>query len=535
MKAHYDIFRHHLLMRFPAFGHALWEPEPGDLYPAVKIGDVGYIREGKFHRLFNALLPAEDESHADFGVPEHHEPITLSVRKHINTGRLGPNNFCSAKVTSIPVSKYLAEGPDEIPKVTFSCPRKEGAVSCLPVQAKTEDTIASAEFGKWIIRHIDSWFAWAQQLGLGVNRMEDIILVTGTHCTKSCTNVAFLGGQVGAQVSFGAKVDRSSNSVAINWHFSHEQNRGVVLNCGPEGEDLQENQCIFIRGFRAARMLKILPPRLKGAAGPNPDPDGYDREPDAEPMPKLVALPEYQDPLHLLLEYIAETAPPDCDMVLVHDDDLARLDGRICDSIPLDSLQSGVMSSHMRGLKPTTHFARIDLSPGMDAESTCVATLSNIFEKRVPSTFCAVTLRKMLSASRKLWSLLCCSFPFLSLLFSPFFYFFHLVGRRFRLLPALSSTPFHLLVIPPNLDNLSGARAYCHMDPVAETRTLAHPCRAARAARAPPGAGGASHHQRGSLRGFGHKTPAMTRELRRQIVEYINFWGVSTYNATISM
>jgi hypothetical protein len=110
MAAHYDIFRHHLVMKFPAYGHALWEPDPGNLYPAVKVGDVGYIREGKFHRLFNVFLPAEDESHTDFGVPEHHEPLTLSIRKHINVGKLRPNNFCSAKVTSIPVLNYSAGG-----------------------------------------------------------------------------------------------------------------------------------------------------------------------------------------------------------------------------------------------------------------------------------------------------------------------------------------------------------------------------------------------------------------------------------------
>jgi hypothetical protein len=108
-------------------------------------------------------------------------------------------------------------------------------------------------------------------------------------------------------------------------------------------------------------------------------------------------------------------------MVLVHDDDLARLDG-VCDTIvgrssiqyavvlmfsyfqPLDSLQSSVMLRHMRGLRPTAHVARIgelfqcygvtisitnsggahlkDLSSGMETKSACVATLSNIFQKR---------------------------------------------------------------------------------------------------------------------------------------------------------
>ena len=118
--------------------------------------------------------------------------------------------------------------------VSFSCPMKEGAVLCLPLQARGEDTIASADFGKWIIKHIDCWFAWARHLGVGVDRMEDIILVTGTHRTRSCTNVAFLGGQRDAQASFGAKVDRCGENVSINWKPS--QNRGAVLNFGPDGE-----------------------------------------------------------------------------------------------------------------------------------------------------------------------------------------------------------------------------------------------------------------------------------------------------------
>ena len=113
---------------------------------------------------------------------------------------------------------------------------KEGAVLYLPIEAKGENTIANTDFGKWIIKHIDRWFAWAQHLGLGVNRMDDIVLVTGTHRTRSCTNVAFPGGQGDAQASFGAKVDRRDDVVAVNWQFSHQRNRGVVLNRGPSGE-----------------------------------------------------------------------------------------------------------------------------------------------------------------------------------------------------------------------------------------------------------------------------------------------------------
>jgi hypothetical protein len=112
---------------------------------------------------------------------------------------------------------------------------KEGAVLSLPIQAKGEDTVVKPKFGKWLIKHIDRWFAWAQQRELGVNRMEDIILVTGMHRARSWTNVAFPGGQRGAQASFGAKEDHRGDVVTISWQFSHEHNRGVVLNRGPGG------------------------------------------------------------------------------------------------------------------------------------------------------------------------------------------------------------------------------------------------------------------------------------------------------------
>ena|ERR1700748_2632923 len=92
--AHYDIFREQLAVKYPAYGHALWEPNPGRLYSPVEVGDVGYIREGKFHRLFNALLPADHASHRRFGVPEYHEPL-VHPPEHIDVGTLNPNHYYS--------------------------------------------------------------------------------------------------------------------------------------------------------------------------------------------------------------------------------------------------------------------------------------------------------------------------------------------------------------------------------------------------------------------------------------------------------
>ena len=95
--AHYDIFRGQLAIKYPAYGLALWEPSLPRLYSPVEIGDVGFIREGRFHRLFNALLSADHPSHK-LGVPEYHEPLIPKLSDHIIYGTLSPSHYYSAGI-----------------------------------------------------------------------------------------------------------------------------------------------------------------------------------------------------------------------------------------------------------------------------------------------------------------------------------------------------------------------------------------------------------------------------------------------------
>ena len=97
----YDVFRDQLAASYPTYGHALWDPSSGGLYTAVEVGDVGFIRQGKFHRLFNVLLPRGHSSHENFGVPEHYEPLVTRMPQHIFTGTLSPNDFYSGRVTVV--------------------------------------------------------------------------------------------------------------------------------------------------------------------------------------------------------------------------------------------------------------------------------------------------------------------------------------------------------------------------------------------------------------------------------------------------
>ena len=88
-----------------------------------------------------------------------------------------------------------------------------------------------------MIGHIDCWFAFAQRLGLGLENMEDIILVTGCHLTRSWINIAVLGCHTDARVSFGVDVsDEGGPEVDIKWRLSPDCIRGAELSQGPNGK-----------------------------------------------------------------------------------------------------------------------------------------------------------------------------------------------------------------------------------------------------------------------------------------------------------
>jgi hypothetical protein len=104
----------------------------------------------------------------------------------------------------------------------------------LPVDARREDTLAKGDFSGWIVKQIDRWFAFARELGLGIERMEEIILVTGCDHTRSWTNVVFFGSQNNEQASFGVKVVYGPPT-SINWQPVPDSVQGAVLHRGPDG------------------------------------------------------------------------------------------------------------------------------------------------------------------------------------------------------------------------------------------------------------------------------------------------------------
>jgi hypothetical protein len=100
--ADFEIFREQLAINHHAYGHALWEPRPWQPDRPVEVGDVGFIRSGRFHSLFNALRPAEGQSR----VPEDYEQLVPEFSDHITESPLSSNHYCSAGINVEPESEY---------------------------------------------------------------------------------------------------------------------------------------------------------------------------------------------------------------------------------------------------------------------------------------------------------------------------------------------------------------------------------------------------------------------------------------------
>jgi hypothetical protein len=133
------------------------------------------------------------------------------------------------------ITQHLSHCPITRPEpehVSFLCSKRAGAILSLPVLAQRRDTLSQGDFGKWIVNHIDLCFAFTRRLGLGITRMEDIVLVTGCHLATSSANLAFSEGRGEEQVSFGVQVSGVSN---VNWWFPPSELQGVASNLGPSG------------------------------------------------------------------------------------------------------------------------------------------------------------------------------------------------------------------------------------------------------------------------------------------------------------
>ena len=64
--------------------------------------------------------------------------------------------------------------------------------------------------------------------------MEDIVLVTGCHRTRSRSNIVFYDSQVDSRVSL--RVETPGIGTTVRWQILSQHIQGAMLSHGPSGE-----------------------------------------------------------------------------------------------------------------------------------------------------------------------------------------------------------------------------------------------------------------------------------------------------------
>ena len=99
----------------------------------------------------------------------------------------------------------------------------------LPNGGRHEDVIRAQAFENYIQDHADSWFTWAHKNLLGVERMEDLILVSGCTLVTSWAAAAFVDDTTDAEISLASRT-LNNGGASFVWsnirgHISYRNSR----------------------------------------------------------------------------------------------------------------------------------------------------------------------------------------------------------------------------------------------------------------------------------------------------------------------
>jgi hypothetical protein len=95
----HEVYQNELKAKYKPYGWALWEPDRENPNNRVLVGDVGFISDGRFVRIFNIRLKSDDPKQCGHGVPEGYYPIepALFIKRWLESGDYHSNSVKMTK------------------------------------------------------------------------------------------------------------------------------------------------------------------------------------------------------------------------------------------------------------------------------------------------------------------------------------------------------------------------------------------------------------------------------------------------------
>jgi hypothetical protein len=101
--------------------------------------------------------------------------------------------------------------------ITYRC-RGRGALLSLPHGGHRKDIIRKKAFEDYIRDHVVSWFTWTQDNKQGVERIEELILVSGCTLTTSWAVAAFVDNTMEAEISLASRMLDHNGGASFIWN-----------------------------------------------------------------------------------------------------------------------------------------------------------------------------------------------------------------------------------------------------------------------------------------------------------------------------
>ncbi|KAI0270894.1 hypothetical protein BGY98DRAFT_1100565 [Russula aff. rugulosa BPL654] len=184
-------------------GLALWNPNPlKEIYDKVSIGDVGYLHEGSFIRMFNVMLPWSHDSNRTLGEPEPYQSLDCGRFANTFKRQFDRVKYCSRHVSA---ETNACNGHIMTPEECHVYVPESRSTFVSSKRGHHEDVIRAQAFQDYIQDYADSWFTWARKNRLAVERVEDLILVSGCTLVTSWAAAAFVDNTIEAEISLTSR------------------------------------------------------------------------------------------------------------------------------------------------------------------------------------------------------------------------------------------------------------------------------------------------------------------------------------------
>ncbi|RDX51663.1 hypothetical protein OH76DRAFT_262270 [Lentinus brumalis] len=277
------------------YGYPLWTPDPAPGASEVMIGDVGWLDEGAFHTLFNALKGLEEpqprgDAPVDYLPLERDKAVIDGPRETISQPALFGRSIRDVTAGASVSTGGTISTPSVGLSIHFECRDDYGAVLLLHPLGVSHAIKSHNLISRYMRQHFERWLEFANsrfELGL---KDEELIFVCGTIKTSRWGVAAFHGdyreksGSITGNMSSLASVDFSLRVADAQLQSAYYRagppryrlgpampmaiSEGEVAGAGTAGDQDKADQCIFVHYYKMKRRMFVLQFPIRAAASP---------------------------------------------------------------------------------------------------------------------------------------------------------------------------------------------------------------------------------------------------------------------------